>query len=82
MRAPEPTAIPLDYAAEITFELCLMRDECMNAARAMVSQTPLDETALDECARLDEAIALAHRTLQATLKSIQRSRALRESAAE
>ncbi len=79
MRAPEPTALPLDYVAEIVLELGLVRDECVNAARAVMARKPLDEKLLEDCARLDDAVALAHRILQSNLKALQHARALGKS---
>lgn len=81
MRSSEPTAtLPLAYAAEILFELCQLRHECSDAAEGLVSAEHLDEAALDECARLDEAVAQAHRILHAALKSIRPARETRPGA--
>lgn len=57
MKSPqESIALPLDYAAEIAFEMHLMRSECCDTAQQIVSQSPLDQQALEECAWLDEAL--------------------------
>ena len=77
MKSPnQPGSLPLDYAAEIAFELHLLRAECSQAARELTSQRPLDESALEDCARLDEALAKAHAIVQAAIIRIkdQRSR--------
>jgi hypothetical protein len=78
MKPPqEPGSLPLDYAAEIAFELHLLRAECSQAARHLMSQCPLDEHALEECARLDEALARAHAVVQTTIARIRCVRAKR-----
>jgi hypothetical protein len=71
MRTSEPTSIPLAYAAEIIFELGLMRDECSQAARALMATRPLDEAAMEKCAILDDALAGAQRGLELALKRIK-----------
>lgn len=82
MRAPEPTNLPLQYASEITLDLLMMRDECVNTAKALVCQRPINDKALDECARLDEALAIAYNALQSALRAIRHSRALSEAGPE
>jgi hypothetical protein len=82
MREPGPTRLPLEYAAEITLDLLMMREECVNAARALVCQRPMNEKALDECARLDEGLAIAYNALQSALRAIRHSRALSEAGPE
>ncbi len=78
MNSPEPhVALPLDYATELAFELHLMRAECSDAAQQVVEQSPLDEVALEECARLEEALAKAQRLLQAAVARIVASRGKR-----
>jgi hypothetical protein len=75
VQSPEPSAtIPLAYAAEIVFELSLMRDECCAAARTIAETAPADERGLEECARLDEALRRAHSILQAAIKGIHQLR--------
>ncbi len=75
MRTPEPAAtLPLAYAAEILFELTQLRQECSDAAEGLVNAERLDEEGLEECARLDDAVAHAHRILLSALKSIKTSR--------
>jgi hypothetical protein len=73
----EPGSLPLDYAAEIAFELHLLRAECSQAASNLMSQSSLDENALEECARLDDALARAHALVQATIARIRCVRAKR-----
>ena len=57
-------ALPLEYAAQIVFELHSMRRECSEFASRLMSQRPLNERGLEECARLDDALARAHCVLQ------------------
>jgi hypothetical protein len=64
-------------AAEIALDINLMRDDCGRAARAIVGMAPLDEAGLEEIACLDDALAVAHRTLHAALRHIQALRARR-----
>ncbi len=71
------TTLPLAYAAELAFEMCHMRDECSHAAQALMRRCPVDEAALEDCARLDDALAQAHEILQRALRRIQLARARR-----
>ena len=64
-------SLPLDYAAEIAFELHLLRAECSQAARDLTNQRPLDASALEDCARLDDALAKAHAIVQAAISQIK-----------
>jgi hypothetical protein len=73
----KPGALPLEYCAEIAFEIHLLRGECSQAARDLISQRPLDEHALEDCARLDEALAKAHAVVQTALNRIKGIRAKR-----
>ncbi len=66
--------LPLDYVAEVAFELHLMRGECSDAARRLLADCPLDEVAVQECALLDEALRHAHRILNAAVSQIRRQR--------
>lgn len=81
MKLPEqPVTLPLDYATELAVELHLMRGECSDAARELIQEAtegPVDEIGLEECAVLDEALARAHRHLQAALDTIRQLRAAR-----
>lgn len=73
----KPGALPLDYAAEIAFEIHLLRAECSQAARDLISQRTLDEHALEDCARLDDALARAHALVQNAIARIKGMRAKR-----
>ena len=75
MNKPEqPDPLPLEYAAQIAYELNSMRRECSEFAMRLLSQRPLDETHLEECARLDEALARAHVVLHSALDDIKNRR--------
>ena len=79
MKLPErPTGLPLKYAAQIAFELHAMRGECSVFATHLLREKPLDEVELDECVRLDEALARAHRVLQHTVEAIKTGRRRRK----
>ena len=72
MDKPEqPNTLPLEYAAQIAFELNSMRRECSEFAMRLLSRRPLDEANLEECARLDEALARAHMVLCSALNRIK-----------
>jgi hypothetical protein len=76
-QSQKPGALPLDYAAEIAFEIHLLRGECSQAARELMRQRPVDEHALEECARLDDALAKAHVLMQAAVARIKGVRSKR-----
>jgi hypothetical protein len=80
VNAPDKeTTVLLDYAVDLLFEIFLMRGDCCEAAKAIMNKAEVDETALEECARLDDSLARTYRTLQQTVKSIQLARAQRGS---
>ena len=57
----------------------LIRNGCCKAAQALVKKKPLNEVELEECARLDDALAQAQRLLKSTVRSIMLSRINRRS---
>ena len=71
--------LPIGRTARIAFEIEAMRAECCKAANAVVNTKPLDEKELDECARLDEALAHAHRILKSVVRNVMLSRINRRS---
>ena len=71
--------LPIGRTARIAFEIDAMRSECCKAANAVVNTKPLDERELDECARLDEALAHAHRILKFAVRNVMLSRISRRS---
>jgi len=56
-----------------------MRASCCRAAAAVAARKPLNEVELEECARLDDALARAHRLLKATVRNVMLSRLNRRS---
>ena len=72
MNKPDgPETLPLEYAAQIVFELNSMRRECRELAGRLMSRTPVSEQGLEECARLDEALARAHGLLREAVDGIK-----------
>lgn len=74
MNSLHPSSLPLEYVAEILFELSQLRDECVSVARSITRNTPINETALEDCARLDDALAIAQTEVRSALLSIKESR--------
>lgn len=74
--------LPIGRTARIVFELDAMRAECSKAAQEMLSQADLDGSEFEECAKLDEALARAHRLLKGHLRRIMLSRISRHAGAE
>ncbi len=78
VKMPEtPTTILLDQAVDLMFEIYLMRGDCCLAAQALLSEQPVDQAAVEDCARLDDTLAKTYRSLQATVRAIQRRRSRR-----
>jgi hypothetical protein len=71
--------LPIGRTARIVFELDSMRAECSRAAQQMLAQADMDGSEFEECARLDDALAEAHRLLKARLRNIMLSRISRHS---
>jgi hypothetical protein len=71
--------LPIGRTARVVFEIDAMRAECSKAARALLSQTPVDGVDFEECARLDDALAKAHSILKSHLRGIMISRITRRS---
>jgi hypothetical protein len=75
MNPPEqPNTLPLEYAAQIAYELNSMRRECSELAMHLLSLSPLDEAHLEDCAQLDEALSRAHGVLNSAIDGIKSSR--------
>lgn len=66
--------LPLGRAALIAFQLNSLRDECCEAAETLCRQKKIDESELEECARLDDALAEVQRVLKFTVAQIANSR--------
>ena len=82
MKAKRKTALPIGRTAMVLFQMIALRDECCAAAEALMSQRELDESALEECARLDDALAEAHRVLKFTLARLTLARLKRKGQAK
>jgi hypothetical protein len=73
------TTLPIGRAARIAFDIDATREGCSKAAQLLLSDPECDEAELEECARLDEALARAHRLLKAAVREIMLSRINRRS---
>ena len=58
-----------------------MRLSCCKAAQTLISRKHLDEKELEECVRLDDALAQAHRLLKGTVRTVMIARLNRRSRA-
>jgi hypothetical protein len=72
-------SLPLGRAGLLAFQINVLRDECCEAAEKLIQQKQLDEEELDECARLDDALAEAQRVLKSAVARIAFSRLKRRS---
>ena len=72
-------ALPIGRTARIAFEIDAIRSGCSKAAAALMARKPLDELELEECARLDDALAEAQQLLKRTVRGIMLSRIHRRS---
>jgi len=66
--------LPIGPTARIAFQIDELRGGCSRAAQAVLGRVPLNESELEECARLDDALARAHRLLKATVRGIMLAR--------
>jgi hypothetical protein len=71
--------LPIGRVAQAAFQIEAMRAECCAAAHLLASENPLNEAELEECARLDDALAEAQRGLKSTVASVMISRLKRRS---
>ncbi len=72
-------ALPIAHTARIAFELDTLRARCSEAAQILLSEQPVEEAELEECARLDEALARAHAVLKSIIAQVLLSRIRRRS---
>lgn len=72
-----PTTILLDNAVDLMFEVYLLRGDCSAAAKELLNSEKPDHLAIEDCARLDDALSRTYRSLQSTIRSIQASRSRR-----
>ena len=66
--------LPIGSTARLAMELEEMRVKCCQAAENLMKQKRLDEAELDECARLDDALAAAQRLLKSAVRRITLAR--------
>ena len=71
--------LPIGRAAQVAFQIEALRAECCAAAHLLVNETPFNEAELEECARLDDALATAQRLLKSTVAGVMISRLRRRS---
>ena len=71
--------LPIGRTARAAFQLEALREACSRAAQDLVQQDPLAEEELEECARLDDALAYAQRILKSTVRNLVLSRLRRRS---
>jgi len=73
--------LPIGRTAKTAYDIDALRLACSKAAQVLIAQQPLDELELEECARLDDALAQAQRLLKRTVRDIMLSRLHRRSRA-
>lgn len=78
----ERVSLPVGRVALLAFEINSLRDECCRSAEKLTRTKNFDEDELDECARLDDALADAQRLLKAVVALITYSRLKRRSQAK
>jgi hypothetical protein len=71
--------LPIGRTAKIAYEIDNLRLACSKTAQVLTAQKSLDELELEECARLDDALALAQRFLKKTVREVMLSRLNRRS---
>lgn len=74
------TTIILDSTVELMFKIFILRGECSETARNLLTSQPLDEAALEDCARIDDTLAHVYGSLQRAIKTVHKSRARRHKA--
>ncbi len=72
-------SLPIGRVAQFAFEIEALRAECCAAAHLLVKESPINEAELEECARLDDALTVAQRTLKSTVAQVMLSRLKRRS---
>ena len=72
-------ALPIGRTARIAYEIDAMRAACSKAAQVLMSKKTLDEAELDECARVDDDLANAHRILKCVVRNVMLARLNRRS---
>jgi len=73
--------LPIGRTARLAYEIDNLRAACCKAAAVLMNQRSLDEEELEECAQLDDTLALAQRLLKCNVREIMLSRLNRRSRA-
>ena len=76
------TSLPIGRTARVAYELDSLRAACSKAAHILVNKASVNETELEECAQLDDALAQAQRVLKAAVRNVMLSRLSRNSRAK
>jgi hypothetical protein len=71
--------LPIGRVAQVAFQIEAMRAECCAAAHLLVNENVPNEAELEECARLDDALAEAQRLLKTTVANVMIARLKRRS---
>ena len=71
--------LPIGRTARFAFDLDVTRADCSEVASQLCQKKKLDELELEECARLDDALAEAQRVLKAAVRNIMLDRIKRRS---
>jgi hypothetical protein len=71
--------LPIGRAAKLAFDLDAARAACCLSAAVLLSKKTVDQAELEECTRLDDSLARAHRLLKSTIREIMLSRLTRRS---
>ena len=79
MQNKSKVILPIGRVAQLAFQIDSMRAECCAAAHLLANESPLNEPELEECARLDDALANAQRILKSTVAGVMISRLKRRS---
>jgi hypothetical protein len=75
-------SLPIGRTARVAYELDSLRAACSKAANVLVKKDSNDETELEECAQVDDALAEAQRVLKAAVRNVMLSRLSRNSRAK
>jgi hypothetical protein len=75
------TGLPIGSTARIAFEIDATRAGCSRMAQLILSKGTVNEAELEDCIRLDDALAQAHRLLKAAVRGVMMSRLKRASRA-
>jgi hypothetical protein len=70
----QQVALPIGRTARLAYQVDALRADCSQAARDLVNEKTLDEATLEDCARLDEALARAQRILKCAVRDVMLSR--------